>query len=137
MASARSRLTTAYAVALIGTMILFAGALYIARRTSSPRALDRPGEVAEQALAILRDAAARDSLFAPRSTPTVDTLGPLIADTALVLSDVVQQRLELLPADYVFVTTRDAGRPLFVSRADLRDDQAALDEFLRGIPRVP
>ena len=136
MASARSRLTTAYAVALIGTMILFAGALYIARRTSSPRALDRPGQVAEQALGILRDAATRGDLFAPRAAPVPDTLGQVQLDTALVLSESVEQQLALLPADYVFVTTRDAGRPLFVSRDDLRNDQVSLDEFFRGVPRV-
>ena len=136
MASARSRLTTAYAVALIGTMILFAGALYVARRTSSPRALDRPEQVAEQALGILRDAATAGYLFAPRAAPRPDTAPVLPSDTALALSETVQQQLELLPAEYVFVTTRDAARPLFVSR-ELRDDQAGLDEFFRGVPRVP
>ena len=136
MASARSRLTTAYAVALIGTMMLFAGALYVARRTSSPRALDRPGEVAEQGLAILRAAAAGGELFAPRPAPPSDTVAQQYADTVLALSDAVQQRLELLPAEYVFVTIRDVGRPLFVSRS-LRDDQAGVNEFLRGVPRVP
>ena len=135
MASARSRLTTAYAVALIGTMILFAGALYLARRASSPRALDRPGEVADQALALLRDAALRGELFAPRPPPPPDTVPLLPSDTALVLSEAVQQQLDLLPADFVFVTTRDAGRPLFVSRA-LRGDQGSLDEFFRGVPRI-
>ncbi len=135
MASARSRLTTAYAVALIGTMFLFAGALYIARRATSPRALDRPGEVAEQALAILRNAAEEGYLFAPRPALTSDTLAPPL-DTALALAEEVKRQLDLLPAEYVFVTARGEARPLFVSRR-LRDDPPGLDEFFRGIPSVP
>src|SRR5688500_14611757 len=129
MASARSRLTTAYAVALIGTMILFAGALYVARRTSSPRVLERPGQVAERALAILRDAATQGYLFAPRPTPGSDGI-IAVRDTALTLTEEVKRRLELLPAEYVFVSVREAARPLFAS-ARIRDDQDALEEFLR------
>ena len=135
MASARSRLTSAYAVALIGTMILFAGALYVARRTSSPRALERPGQVAEQALAIMANAAEKGYLFAPRPRTGTDTT-LASRDTALALTEEVKAELDLLPADYVFVTMREEGRPLYVSER-MRNDQAGIDEFLRRIPRNP
>ena len=134
MASARSRLTTAYAVALIGTMILFAGALYVARRASSSRALDPPREMAERALEILLNAAAGGYLFEPRPPVTADTTA-VARDTTLTLSGRVATQLDSLPADYVFVTAREGGRPLFASEP-IRDDQAAIDEILGRIPRV-
>src|SRR5688572_21786161 len=101
MASARSRLTAAYAGALLGTMIIFAGALWIARQAWVPSALERPGRQADQALEILRDAASGGALFVRPAAPGPDS-GGLPGDTVARLTDDVQARLGQL-ADYVFV----------------------------------
>jgi signal transduction histidine kinase len=130
MTSARSRLTAAYAAALLGTMILFAGALWIARQAWVPSALERPGRQADEALAILVDAAGRGELFI-RSTPNPDTAAT--RDTVTRLTPDVQARLGRLD-DYVFVVSRGGGTPLFASD-QIRDDQAGIDEFLVGLPQ--
>ena len=129
MSSARSRLTTAYAGALLGTMILFAGALWIARKAWIPSALERPGRQAEEVLAILRDAASRGQLFTPPPPVGPDTVS--VRDTVPRLTEEVQARLAQVP-DYVFVL-RVGGQPLYMS-SQIRDDQEGLDEFFRGLP---
>jgi two-component system, OmpR family, sensor kinase len=131
MASARARLTTAYAAALLGTMVLFAGALWIARQAWVPSALERPGRQAEEAMAILREAASRGQLFRPPPPPPVDTLFQAPRDTFPHLTDEVQARLAELE-NYVFVVSREVP-PLFVPE-EFRNDQAALDQFLSGLP---
>ena len=133
MASTRSKLTTAYAVALIGTMILFAGALWVARRAAGPRTLDRPAERAGEVIAILRDAAERDELFTVTSSAGTEAQAAS-RDTAPLLTEEVQRQLTALP-DYVFVDSRVDGRILFVSE-ELSGDQAGLDEFFLGLPAV-
>src|SRR5690242_17525691 len=57
MASIRARLTTAYAAALIGTMVAFALALWVARRATVYRELERYVTAqADLALRIVRQA---------------------------------------------------------------------------------
>ena len=109
MASARAKLTTAYAAALLGTMVLFAGALWIARQAWVPTALERPGRQADQALAILVDAASRGQLFSPPRLPFSDTVGA-VRDTVARLTEEVQAQLDQV-SDYVFVVSRDPGPP--------------------------
>jgi signal transduction histidine kinase len=130
MASARSRLTAAYAGALLGTVVLFAGALWIARRAWVPAALERPGRQAEAALDILRDAARRGELFAPQPAPGPDTTA-IPRDTAPRLTDEVIRQLSQAN-DYVFVL-RLGGQPLYMSE-QIRTDQVGLDEFFLGLP---
>ena len=130
MASARFKLTTAYAGALLGTMVLFAGALWIARQAWVPSALERPGRQAEQALGILRDAASRGQLFAPVPALPADT-AQAVRDTAPRLTDQVLRELAGVH-DYVFVL-RVGGQPLYVSE-QIRNDQVGLDEFFLGLP---
>ena len=131
MASARSRLTAAYAASLLGTMVLFAGALWVARQAWVPSALERPGRQADEALAILREAAAADQLFAPAPVIGVDSLG-VVRDTVPRLTEDVQARLSLIQ-DYVFVVSRVDAQPLYVS-PQIREDQAGMDEFFLGLP---
>ena len=131
MASARSRLTAAYAGALLGTMILFAGALWIARQAWVPSALERPGRQADEALEILRDAASRGVLFARPPAIGPDSEG-VPRDTVARLTEEVQARLGRLN-DYVFVVSRVGGIPLFVSD-QIRDDRGGIDEFMLGLP---
>ncbi len=130
MASARSRLTAAYAAALLGTVVLFAGALWIARRAWVPSALQRPGRQAEEALAILRGAASRNQLFAPLPAPGPDTTAA-VRDTAPRLTEEVLRQLSRVD-DFVFVL-RLGGQPLYVSE-QIRNDQVGLDEFFLGLP---
>jgi two-component system, OmpR family, sensor kinase len=130
VASARFNLTTAYAGALLGTMVLFAGALWIARQAWVPSALERPGRQAEQALGILRDAASRGQLFAPVPALPADTT-QAVRDTAPRLTDQVLRELARVH-DYVFVL-RVGGQPLYVSE-QIRNDQVGLDEFFLGLP---
>lgn len=112
-------------------MILFAGALWIARQAWVPSALERPGRQAEEALAVLRDAASRGQLFTPPPPVGPDTVG-VIPDTVPRLTEAVQARLAQLQ-DYVFVVSRNVGPPLYVSE-QIRDDQVGLDEFFSGLP---
>src|SRR5688572_31693513 len=130
MASARSRLTAAYAGALLGTVVLFAGALWIARRAWVPSALERPGRQAEAALAILREAASRGQLFAPPPALGPDTIAAA-RDTAPRLTEEVIRQLSQVD-DFVFVL-RLGGQPLYVSD-QIRNDQVGLDEFFLGLP---
>ncbi|HEX6599279.1 MAG TPA: hypothetical protein VF034_08145, partial [Gemmatimonadaceae bacterium] len=83
MASIRARLTTGYAVALVGTLAVFAGALYAARRANVYREIERYlGLQAEQALRIVREArdsgepltVVRDSLIGPTVAPRLRTM---------------------------------------------------------------
>ena len=131
MASARAKLTTAYAAALLGTMVLFAGALWIARQAWVPTALERPDRQADQALAVLVEAAGRGELFSPPRLPFPDTIGAN-RDTVARLTDRVQAQLDQLD-DYVFVVSRDPGPPLYASE-QIRNDQAALERFMIGVP---
>ena len=132
MASARAKLTTAYAASLLGTMVLFAGALWIARQAWVPSALERPGRQADEALAILVEAAGRGQLFSPPQLPFPDTIGT-VRDTVARLTEEVQARLDQVD-DYVFVVSRDPGPPLYASE-QIRNDQAALDQFMIGVPQ--
>ena len=131
MASARAKLTTAYAGALLGTMVLFAGALWIARQAWVPSALERPGRQADEALAILREAESRGRLFEPPPAVGPDTIGA-VRDTVPRLTEEVRTRLDRID-DYVFVVSRVPGRPLYASE-QIRDDQPGLVEFFIGIP---
>src|ERR671937_1841391 len=94
MSSIRGRLTTAFAAALIGTMIAFAAALWATRRASSYEELRRHVTTeATVALGIIRQAelsgqpitVVRDSLVGPVVTPTLKMLLERMPDYVLVL----------------------------------------------------
>jgi signal transduction histidine kinase len=83
MATIRSKLTVAYAGALIGSIAVFSVAMYAARRSNARREAQREVAVqAEQALRVLRFAvtanepvtAVRDSLVGSQITPRVATI---------------------------------------------------------------
>ena len=94
MSSIRAKLTTAYAGALVGTIALFAVALYTARRASVYRELERHvlAQI-EQSRAIIRDTElsgepltlARDTLIGPSVSPRLRTLLEGVPDYVLVL----------------------------------------------------
>jgi two-component system OmpR family sensor kinase len=116
MASIRTRLTVAYTGALLGTVAVFATALWVARRGSAYRELDRKVAAdANQALGII--------LLAQESREPLTVVRDTI--NAPVLAPAVRSRLEGIP-DYVLVLDRD-GRLLYVSfdvrqlDADARD----------------
>src|SRR5919197_3842156 len=94
MSSIRTRLTTAFAAALMGTLLAFAAALWATRRASSYDELRRHVSTeANVALGIIRQAelsgqeitVVRDSLVGPVVTPTLRTLLEGITDYVLVL----------------------------------------------------
>src|SRR5690348_13603496 len=121
MNSIRARLTLAYAMALIGTMITFAVVLLFGRRMGTYRELG--SHVATEAnlvLTIIRQTEAakqpvtitKDSLIGPTITPNLRTL------------------LEVIP-DYMMVLD-STGRTLFVSDALRRlsaDDRLQLQQY--------
>ena len=94
MSSIRSRLTTAFAAALMGAMLAFAAALWATRRASSYDELRRHVTTeANVAAGIIRQAelsgqeitVVRDSLVGPVVTPTLRTLLEGMPDYVLVL----------------------------------------------------
>ncbi len=94
MSSIRTRITTSFAAALVGTMVAFAIALWLARRASSYDDLQRYVQSeANLALTIIRQAelagqpatVTRDSLVGPTITPNLRTLLEGIPDYLLVL----------------------------------------------------
>ena len=94
MASIRARLTTAYAIALVSSLAVFGGALYVARRANVFRDLQAQVErQAEQALGVIREArergepltVVRDSLIGPTVTQRLRTLLEGVPDYVLVL----------------------------------------------------
>ena len=94
MASIRSRLTTAYAAALAGTIAVFAGALYVARRASVYQDLETRVEAeADQAVRIIGEAresgepltVVRDSLIGPTVTQRLRIALEGVADYVVVL----------------------------------------------------
>jgi signal transduction histidine kinase len=93
MSSIRSRLTTGYAAALAGTMLVFALVLYAARRASSYEELQRYVTAeANIVIGIIRQAELegrpltqlRDSLAGPTVTPTLSQLLDGVPDYVLV-----------------------------------------------------
>ena len=106
MASIRTKLTTAYAAALLGTVAAFAGALYVARRASSYQELAQQAVVqGDLALRILRQVReTRDTIVI-----TSDSLvGPVMTNRARTLLDAVPGYLLVLDS---------TGRRLYASPA--------------------
>ena len=104
MASVRSRMTAAYAAALIGTMVVFALVLREARRAAAYRQLELSAiSSARQVVDIIRRAQeAREPLT-------------VLRDTLPVISSALQARLEGVP-QYVLVLDRE-DRLLYASFA--------------------
>lgn len=121
MGSIRSRLTGAYAVALVGTLVLFAIVLLVARRNAAWREVEAHAE-AEVARAVR-------AINIARSTGTE----PVIAQSDPLAGRSVSPRLraflELLP-DYVFVqdtTSYDLYASLAVASLSVDDRQRLRD----------
>ncbi len=126
MSTLRSRLTTIYSVALVGTLLVFAIALWAARRASSLQELQRyVFTEANLALSLVRNAElagqpvteVRDTLVGPAITPQLRTL------------------LEGIP-DYVLVLDPN-GRSLYVSFAARQldpDELASLQQYAINAP---
>ena len=106
MSSIRARLTTAYSAALVGTMLVFAAALWLSRRAGSYGELHRyVSTEAELALNIIRQAeragepvtVVRDTIVGPMMTPKLVTLLDGVPDYLIVL-DRNDRSLYLSPA---------------------------------------
>ena len=133
MATVRARLTTAYALALGGTVVALAVVLLIARRASAYRELGEQVESrAEAALAVIREA---EGQGLPITVRTDTVAGPGVTPQ-------VQRALESVP-DYVLVLD-PSGRVLYFSleATELSIDeiatlqQAALQLDPGGVPRI-
>ena len=121
MSSIRTRLTAAFAAALMGTMIAFAAALWATRRAGSYDELRRHvAAEANIALGIIRQAelsgqeitVIRDSLVGPVVTPTLRTLLEGMPDYVLVLD---RSGLSLYRSDAVRQLDSDALGTLLAS----------------------
>jgi two-component system OmpR family sensor kinase len=125
VATLRARLTVAYAFALAGSLIVFAGALYFAR---TARALQELGPVAlmqgDRALSYLRAASSQGT---PLTREAPDPTGK--HGTRVYATEEMRSLLERVPG-YFIVYDRD-DRQLY-SSIGLRqlpdDDRAAIDE---------
>src|SRR3954451_13683647 len=116
MASIRSKLTTAYAGALIGTMAAFAVALYAARREDAYR--DAESEVVERAQfvhSVVQQAAQGGEPITQQAT-----FGPTITKRLRELLDTIDGYVLLFDA---------ADRPLYYSRPVQVLDEAARDSL--------
>src|SRR5688500_12085826 len=104
MASTRARLTSAYGVALVATLLLFAVALRVGRGEAVERTRSRRREMAIPVLGSRDDAASRGELFTTvaRERPQPDTLTARVIDTVNVLSRPVRVRLDSL-GEYILV----------------------------------
>jgi signal transduction histidine kinase len=148
VASARSRLTTAYAVALAATLVLFTAALSVARPGAAARAIQRPEALALAALDSLNAVAGRgdvtilDRIIVTDSVIRIDTLAnrdsvmrtvTYSVDTLypLTLSAEAKAALAQWP-NYLFVVAND-GRVLFSSDPTLPADVRETVEFIREI----
>lgn len=104
MSTIRSKLTVAYAGALLGSVAVFSVALYAARRSSARREIQR--EVAVQA-----DLALRVLRIAATAKEPIDTIpDPLVG---VVITPRVASILDALP-DYTAILDKD-GRALYLS----------------------
>ncbi len=122
MSSIRSRVTGAYALALFGTMLAFAVALWSARRT-----------------AVLNDLQARVAMFADLGHLVLTQAGtqnnPVVVDTTgsqrePELQPRLRARLDLMP-DYLVVA--DSARALYLSVAARALPPDDLDALLRAV----
>lgn len=122
MASIRTRLTVAYAGALVATIVSFAAALVVARMAGSEAVLERVAHSeAELAAVLLRQAAVDGSRLV-----TDDELAPKLRED-------IGSRLAVLP-DYLVVLDRQ-GRVMFNSAA-ARELATVPEERLRGLNEV-
>ncbi|MHB1095392.1 MAG: sensor histidine kinase [Gemmatimonadaceae bacterium] len=126
MATIRSRVTAAYALALFGTMLAFAGALWTARRASA-----------------LLDVQTRVQTWTNIAhlvlTQAGTQINPVVVDTTGAqrepeLRPPLRARLDAIP-DYLVVA--DSSRALYMSVAVRRLPAEDLDELLGAVMRVP
>jgi signal transduction histidine kinase len=109
MSSIRARLTAAYALALVGTMAVFGGALYVGRGAGVYSELQRyVFAQADITLRILRQAQSEGA-------PLVETADPLVGAQ---LTPALRTAVEVVPG-YVFVFD-STGRALYISSAARR-----------------
>ena len=106
MATIRSKLTLAYAGALIGSVAAFSIALYAARRASVARDVAR-------SVAVQADLAARALHFAASANEPITTIADSLV--GVVITPRVARVLDAFP-DYVFLLDKDS-RALYVSPA--------------------
>ena len=127
MSSIRSRLTAAYALAVIGTMAVFGAALYAGRGANVYRELQRYVFAhAEIAVRLLEQAHAAGD---PLTASTDALVGPQ-------LTAPLARSLDVLP-EYVFVLDT-AGHPLYISAAARRLPPDELQRLLdAAAERVP
>ena len=126
MATIRSRVTAAYALALFGTMLAFAGALWTARRASALLDLQtRVQTWTNIAHLVLTQAGTQINPV------VVDTTG---AQREPELRPPLRARLDAIP-EYLVVA--DSSRALYMSVAVRRLPADDLDELLAAVMRVP
>ena len=126
MATIRSRVTAAYALALFGTMLAFAGALWTARRASALLDVQTRVETwTNIAHLVLTQAGTQINPV------VVDTTG---AQREPELRPPLRARLDAIP-EYLVVA--DSSRALYMSVAVRRLPAEDLDELLAAVMRVP
>ncbi|HET9011349.1 MAG TPA: HAMP domain-containing sensor histidine kinase [Gemmatimonadaceae bacterium] len=127
MASLRARLTVAYAFALVGSLILFAAALYVARNARAQQELGTAAlEQGDRALAFLR-AASREGT--PLTVEREAGEGSGRHGTRVYATEALRSLMERVPG-YFIVYDRD-DRQIYSSvgiRQLPDEDRAAIDE---------
>ena len=126
MASIRSRVTAAYALALFGTMLAFAVALWTARRASALQDLQKVVETyANIAHLVLMQAGTQNN-----PVVVVDTTG---SQREPDLQPLLRARLDAIP-EYLVVA--DSSRALYTSAAVRRLPVEDLDRLLGAVMRL-
>src|SRR5829696_8502900 len=125
MSSIRARLTTAYAIALTGTMALFAGTLWIGRGASGYRELQR--YVLSQANVAARLLQHVGGVGLPLTEVADSLIGPQIVPSARGLLDV-------LP-DFIVVTD-SSGRIVYQSREVRRLVPGEVERIVRAAEQL-
>ncbi len=130
MATLRARLTVAYGFALVGSLIVFAGALYFAR---SARGLQQLGPVAlaegDRALAYLRAAQEEGQVLT-----VVRARGDSSGRTRVYATEALASLLERVPGYFIVYDPED--RQIFSSigiRQLPADDRSAIDDVAVGL----
>ncbi len=126
MATIRSRVTAAYALALFGTMLAFAGALWTARRASA-------------LLDVQTRVEAWTNIAHLVLTQAGTQINPVVVDTTGAqrepeLRPPLRARLDAIP---VYLVVADSSRALYMSVAVRRLPAEDLDELLAAVMRVP
>src|SRR5687768_7186696 len=132
MASTRARLTAAYGVALVATLLLFAVALWVGRGQAVERTLARRRQMAIPVLDILDQANDQRALFAtvPVQRLIADSATGRLVDTVHVLARPVRLRLDSL-GEYILLVD-SARKTLYASPKVVADSTA----FLASLPQL-